>query len=257
LVFSWASKWPGSDWSIANCDIGQGDASVINLGHHRAIVIDAGPDPELADRCLSSLGVKEIRLLIITHFHADHIGGISGALRKRKIDEVWANTADPITAGLPLRIVKAGYHQRIGNIDLDILWPQSANERNSNLNNLSVATLIRSPDFSLFEAGDMEPLTQSEIADSLPRVDIYKVCHHGSKYQDPAFTRALSPAIAMISVGAGNSYGHPATQTIAALVRLGARVVRTDTEGAIAISAQGHHFRIRTSRNSFTFFSFG
>ena len=97
----------------------------------------------------------------------------------------------------------------------------------------------------------MEPLTQAQIAPLVGRVDIYKVCHHGSKFQDESFTRALSPAISVISVGAGNSYGHPAPETIQSLTRLGSRVLRTDLDGAIAIRANRQRFRIRTSKGTF------
>jgi competence protein ComEC len=89
------------------------------------------------------------------------------------------------------------------------------------------------------------------------RVDIYKVCHHGSKYQDPEFMSHLSPAIAMISVGAGNTYGHPAPQTVAALTRLGARVVRTDIDGAIAIAAHEHRLSIKLARSGKHIFRLG
>ena len=78
-------------------------------------------------------------------------------------------------------------------------------------------------------------------------MDIYKVSHHGSAYQDLDFMSQLSPEISLISVGIGNSYGHPSAQTIAALVRLGSQVHRTDTEGAIAIVARRHIFSVRTS----------
>lgn len=99
----------------------------------------------------------------------------------------------------------------------------------------------------------MEPLTQSVIASTMREVDIYKVCHHGSAYQDQLFTRALSPQVAMISVGAGNSYGHPAPATLELLAQSGAKVLRTDRDGAIAISARNHHLKVRTSRSKLTF----
>ena len=99
----------------------------------------------------------------------------------------------------------------------------------------------------------MEPLTQAVIAPELRRVDIYKVCHHGSAYQDESFTRALSPQVAMISVGAGNSYGHPAAKTLGLLAQVSAKVLRTDVDGAIAIAAHKHRLKIRTSKGNFNF----
>jgi competence protein ComEC len=85
-------------------------------------------------------------------------------------------------------------------------------------------------------------------------VDIYKVCHHGSKYQDEELMRVLSAQIAIISVGAKNSYGHPAPETIAALTRIGTQVVRTDIDGAIAIKAKLHHLRVRKSKGTIRLF---
>jgi competence protein ComEC len=245
IAISWLLRFPGGDWQIANCDVGQGDSMVVNLGGHRAIVIDTGPDPIAEDRCLHQLGVKKIELLILTHVHADHVGGVDGAIRDRTVVAQWFGN---VRAG-----TRATFTSDRGPVTVDVLWPQGqwADEQLSDPNNSSIAVVLRTPDFSLFAGGDMEPLTQAQIAPLVGRVDIYKVCHHGSKFQDESFTRALSPAISVISVGAGNSYGHPAPQTIQSLTRLGSRVLRTDLDGAIAIRANRQRFRIRTSKGSF------
>jgi len=245
IAISWLLRFPGGDWQIANCDVGQGDSMVVNLGDHRAIVIDTGPDPIAEDRCLHQLGVKKIELLILTHVHADHIGGLNGAIRDRTVVAQWFGN---VRAG-----TRATFASDRGPVTIEVLWPQGqwADEQNSDPNNSSIAIVLRAPDFSLFAGGDMEPLTQAQIAPLVGRVDIYKVCHHGSRFQDESFTRALSPAISVISVGAGNSYGHPAPETIQSLTRLGSRVLRTDLDGAIAIRAHRQRFRIRTSKGSF------
>jgi len=245
IAISWLLRFPGGDWQIANCDVGQGDSMVVNLGDHRAIVIDTGPDPIAEDRCLHQLGVKKIELLILTHVHADHVGGVDGAIRDRTVVAQWFGN---VRAGTRATFASDG-----GPVTVDVLWPQGqwADDQNSDPNNSSIAIVLRAPDFSLFAGGDMEPLTQAQIAPLVGRVDIYKVCHHGSRFQDESFTRALSPAISVISVGAGNSYGHPAPETIQSLTRLGSRVLRTDLDGAIAIRANRQRFRIRTSKGSF------
>ena len=245
IAISWLLRFPGSDWQIANCDVGQGDSMVVNLGNHRAIVIDTGPDPIAEDRCLHQLGVKKIELLILTHVHADHVGGVDGAIRDRTVVAQWFGN---VRAG-----TRATFASDRGPVTVDVLWPQGqwADEQISDPNNSSIAVVLRTPDFSLFAGGDMEPLTQAQIAPLVGRVDIYKVCHHGSKFQDESFTRALSPTISVISVGEGNSYGHPAPETIQSLTRLGSRVLRTDLDGAIAIRANRQRFRIRTSKGSF------
>ena len=245
IAVSWLLRFPGGDWQVANCDVGQGDSMVVNLGDHRAIVIDTGPDPIAEDRCLHQLGVKTIELLILTHVHADHVGGVDGAIHDRTVVAQWFGN---VRAG-----TRATFHSDRGPVTVDVLWPQGqwADEQTSDPNNSSIAIVLRAPDFSLFAGGDMEPESQSQIAGIVGHVDIYKVCHHGSRFQDESFTRALSPTISVISVGAGNSYGHPAPETIQSLTRLGSRVLRTDLDGAIAIRANRQRFRIRTSKGSF------
>ena len=242
LSLAYLQRFPAGDWQVANCDIGQGDGAAINLGDHRAIVIDTGPDPELIDRCLKQLGVREIPLLIITHGHADHIAGWPGVKKGRHIARTWYQN------------VKRGTTAQIesikGPVKIEVLWPDSGSY---DPNNSSIAVRVTTKDYSLFAGGDMEPLTQSVIAPTIREIDIYKVCHHGSAYQDKLFTRALSPQVAMISVGAGNSYGHPAPVTLELLAQAGAKVLRTDRDGAIAISARNHHLKVRTSRSKLTF----
>ena len=238
LSLSYLQRFPGSDWQVANCDVGQGDGAAINLGNNRAIVIDTGPDPELIDRCLKQLSIREIPLLILTHGHADHIAGLTGAVRGRKVGLTWYKN------------VQRGTTAQIGSARIKVLWPDGGDY---DPNNSSIAVRIDTPDFSFFAGGDMEPQSQAVIASELTRVDIYKVCHHGSAYQDESFTRALAPQVAMISVGVGNSYGHPAANTLALLRQVSAKVLRTDVDGAIAIAAQRHRLRIRTSKGSFNF----
>ncbi len=240
IGFSLVQRFPAGDWQIANCDIGQGDAMVLNLKNDRAIVIDVGPEPQLIDRCLHQLGIKEIPLIVLTHGHADHIGGLSGAKKNRKIGQIWFGN------------IFAGTLARVGDIEIDVKWPMQGSENSPN--NSSISALFRSPDFTLFAGGDLEPPAQLQLRQQIGAVDIYKVSHHGSKFQDPELMRELSPALAVISVGAENTYGHPAPSTISALRDLGAKVLRTDRDGAVAISARNHQISIQRSKKWFRFF---
>jgi competence protein ComEC len=240
IAFSWVQRFPTGDWQIANCDIGQGDAMVLNLKNNRAILIDVGPEPQLIDRCLRQLGIKEIPLIVLTHGHADHIGGLSGAKKNRSVGQIWFGN------------VFAGTRARIGDIEIHVKWPLEGSENTPN--NSSISAVFSSPDFTLFAGGDLEPLAQSQIRGQIGEVDIYKVSHHGSKFQDPELMQELSPALAVISVGATNTYGHPAPSTISALADLGAKVLRTDRDGAVAISARDRQISIQRSKKWFRFF---
>ena len=274
VALTWMQRWPAGDWQVANCDIGQGDSMVLNLGNHRAILIDTGPDPALEDHCLKALGIDEISLLILSHFHADHVGGISGALKNRTVSTVWiSSNAEPILESAHvfsllksahIFLPQRGFVAQVGEYTMRVLWPASGTHifasmpgEGSAINNSSIAVLIASSELTLFAAGDLEPPAQHELIGDITPVDIYKVCHHGSRYQDSEFMRALHPQIAVISVGAKNMYGHPANQTIDALARLGARIVRTDISGSISIIAKEHRLKIRTSKGRFNLFRLG
>ena len=269
LIFAWNMQWPRGDWQLANCDVGQGDSLVINLGNHRGLVIDTGPDADVEDRCLSQLGIRAVPLLVLTHFHADHVEGLAGLIRHRQVGQVWvSDNKDPhfesgrVSAWLGSQrpiVVRRGTTFTLpssrGLIAIKVLWPISSKEIpaegvGSTINNSSVVLEINTPDFSLLAAGDVEPRAQSEILDSLHHMDIYKVSHHGSAYQVKEFMERLSPDLSIVSVGEGNPYGHPAPQTLATLSRLGSRIYRTDRNGAIAIVARSHRLSVHTSAGS-------
>ena len=247
--------WPGSNWRVTNCDVGQGDALVINLGANRAVVIDVGPDPTLIDRCLSRLNISQISLLVLTHFHADHIGGLSGAINKRVVKQVWiSNNHQPEGAylrsmamlkGVFVQEVKNGNLFQVADAKISVLWPEAITQSfatlpgdGSAINNSSIALQIQLPDLSIFAAGDLEPPVQEIITSNplLQKVDIYKLCHHGSMYQYFPMLDRISPSVALISVGKDNSYGHPAPETIGEFMRRRIKVVRTDESGGIAVA---------------------
>ena len=274
ISITWLQRWPGGDWQVANCDIGQGDSMVINLGNHRGIVIDVGPDAVAEDRCLKALGIKEIPLLILSHFHADHVAGLPGALKRRTVGQVWVSVnsaplvesamAGSALAGVEMIKAVRGMSSRVGPLTIKVLWPtlsatsfEEMPGDGSQINNSSIATLITSNEFSIFAGGDLEPPVQEILVKDISPVDIYKVCHHGSRYQDLAFMSALHPRISIISVGAGNTYGHPAVQTLDALTRLGSEVLRTDIDGAIAVQVRNHQFTVRKAKGRFNLIRWG
>lgn len=276
-----ATGWPPPGWRLAMCDIGQGDMLVLPIlpAVHpdaavpdSAVVIDAGPDPDSADSCLRSLGITRVALLLLTHFHADHVEGVPGVLRGREVGAVEGTTLDEpaaeaarvrrwaAAAGVPLLRAARGEHRTAGPLlSWDVLWPDAApgGPAGTGLaapgapgpNNASVALLatVGAPGGAPGTAagrplrvallGDLEPPAQAVLLGRLAaaRVDVLKVAHHGSAHQDWDLTAALHPRLALISCGRDNPYGHPAPRTVDRLRALGATVLRTDQQGDIAV----------------------
>ncbi|MDX3637301.1 ComEC/Rec2 family competence protein [Streptomyces europaeiscabiei] len=245
--------WPPPGWRFVMCDVGQGDATVLAAGDGAGVVVDAGPDPVLVDRCLTALGISRIPLVVLTHFHADHVVGLPGVLRGRSVGAIAATgfeepadqaefvRREAAARRIPLTRAVAGEERRTGSLTWRVLWPPGDAAAPDGPNDASVTMLVRSAGLTLLLLGDLEPPGQRELARSpeaaaLEAVDVVKVAHHGSAYQDPGLIRAMAPRLALISVGADNPYGHPAPSTVAALRAGGATVLRTDEDGAIAVA---------------------
>ena len=246
--------WPPPGWRMVMCDVGQGDALVIAAGPGTGVVVDAGPDPVLVDRCLRSLGITRVPLVLLTHFHADHVAGLAGVLRGREVGAIETTGFDEppeqvrLVRGLaaarhiPLTRAVAGERRRTGRLDWQVLWPPPRPAPDPDgPNDASVTLLVRTAGLTLLLLGDLEPpaqraLLRSPAAAGLPPVDVLKVAHHGSAYQDPVLLRRVAPRLALISCGADNPYGHPSARTVAALRAGGAAVLRTDRDGALAVT---------------------
>ncbi|MFI0896913.1 ComEC/Rec2 family competence protein [Streptomyces sp. NPDC020983] len=260
-----ATRWPPAGWRFAMCDVGQGDALALSAGPGSAVVVDTGPDPVLADRCLRDLRVTTVPLLILTHFHADHADGLGGVLRGRAVGAIETTVLDEpapeaarvrraaAAAGVPVLRAAAGERRAVGSLAWRVLWPppDAAGLPDDDPNDASVALLVSTGGLTLLLAGDLGPRAQSEVLASvpdLPRVDVLKVPHHGSAYRDDVFFARLRPRLALISVGAHNTYRHPAPGTVAALRGLGATVFRTDRDGPVAVTAGPGGLRASTPR---------
>jgi competence protein ComEC len=241
------NTWPGESWSLVRCDVGQGDALVLRDRSGSVIVFDVGGDAALIDTCLADLGVTEITAIVFTHYHRDHVGGISGALRGRNVQRIVATgyhepkeqfhyVLREIPAGIPQSEVSAGQQYSLGGMSLKVLWPARYIRAGSMPNNASVVVLASLEGRGILLTGDIEREAQSEIMREVTSVDVdvVKVPHHGSANLDPGFSDWAGAEIALISVDEDNDYGHPARAAIDQWS--GARIYRTDQDGAVALS---------------------
>ncbi len=243
--------WPGDGWTIAMCDVGQGDGLVLNAGRGAGVVVDAGPDPALIDRCLDRLGVSRVPLVVLTHFHADHIDGLPGVLKGREVGEVQVTSmvdppegaadVDRAFEGTPA-VSPYALTRQIGDVRLQTLWPLPDGPTagvgdGSAANDASVVLLAEVRGVRVLLTGDIEPPGQLALRRLIPdlTVDVLKVPHHGSRYQDLDFLTGLRARLALVSVGADNDYGHPDPGLVAALAATGADVRRTDLDGDLLV----------------------
>ena len=249
-VRSITTSWPPSGWVFAACDVGQGDALLLPAGPGSAVEIDAGPDPVAIDRCLRDFGIDRIPLLVLTHFHLDHVAGLPGVLRGRSVGQVLSGPlAEPGTGvaivrhtlasrGLSVRTPPVGTTLRIGATRVDVLGPRGpfSNTR-SDPNNSSLVLRATVRGVRVLLPGDAEIEAQRQLLTTGAdlRADILKIPHHGSAYSDPDFLAAVHADVGVISVGLHNDYGHPSPLLLEAMARLGVPVFRTDRDGDVAI----------------------
>ncbi|NIZ93613.1 ComEC/Rec2 family competence protein, partial [Kineococcus rubinsiae] len=262
-----AGPWPVPDWLVVGCDVGQGDAVLLRSGPESAVLVDAGPDDELVDGCLDRLGVRRLDAVLLSHLHADHVDGLAGALRGRSVGPVWTSPLQPpgpvldganaalADAGADLGAVAAGATGRAGAVTWTVLWPPAGvayltSPDSSEVNDSSVVVLAEVAGLRVLLTGDVETGAQERLAAGAagwpggPQVDVVKVAHHGSARQDAALYALARPRVALVEVGAANDYGHPSASALGVLAGVGARTLRTDRDGDVAVA--GTPERLRT-----------
>ncbi|HZG95056.1 MAG TPA: ComEC/Rec2 family competence protein [Mycobacteriales bacterium] len=245
--------WPPRGWSLVACDVGQGDALVVRDGR-AVVVVDTGPDPEAVDDCLRSLGVRRVAAVVLTHLHADHVEGLPGVLRGRRVGVAQLGPLDEpadeaarvagwlAAARVPVEPALLGERRTVGGISYTVLGPERAfRGTESDPNNSSVVLLVQLPGLSVLLTGDVEQPAQQALLARRPdlRVDVLKVPHHGSARQVAALSAATGASVAITSVGKDNPYGHPAAVTLQQVAADGMRSYRTDDDGDIAVRRAG------------------
>lgn len=265
--------WPPAGWVMVACEVGQGDAVVLRAGQGAAVVVDTGPDPRLLEVCLDQLGVVEVPLLVLTHYHADHIDGRAAVFDRGVRVVLVTPLASPAGAAARVRaeaaavgaaVVEGTPGQRlvVGGVRWQTLGPLSVPRSGGTVpgevgessaeNDASVVAMAEVGGFRVLLTGDVEPTGQQALlrAGVDLRAEVLKVPHHGSGRQDEGFIRTTGPGIASVGVGEDNDYGHPAAKTLRLLERSGRQTLRTDTQGAIAIAGTPENPRIVVQRGA-------
>lgn len=247
-----APAWPPDGWKVVSCDVGQGDALVLATDDaDSAVVVDTGPDPGAIDRCLKTLGIKRIPLLVLTHLHADHVGGLAAVLTGRAVGAVATGPLkEPVWAwrevneqarrnGVRVTEPKPGERFALPGLELEVLGPRrppAPGAENTTVNDFSLVLKAYTKAGRVLLTGDVELAGQSALLGERDlAAEVLKVPHHGSRYSLPAFLKAVRPRVALVSVGKGNKYGHPSPHVIDMLRTGGALVLRTDMDGDLAV----------------------
>lgn len=243
-------------------DVGQGDSIFIELPNGQSMLIDAG-ESNNGNQIISyvkALGYNQIDYVIATHPHADHIGGITAVINNMKIGKFYmpekehtTKTFEQMIDALTVNNVDV-YRAKEGVeiISVDGLYAKFLSPVSSygdDLNNWSAVVKVVYKQNSFLFMGDAENKVEGQLSDV--NVDVLKVGHHGSKTSSgQSFLSEVTPLHSIISVGAGNSYGHPAQSALSNLEAVGSKVYRTDLLGTIVVSSNGTDITVNKNPNT-------
>lgn len=264
----------GNKLRVTFLDIGQGDSSLVELPDKKVMLIDGGTgEPDMGRMVIApylwSKGIGKIDYMVMSHPHPDHYGGLVYVLDHFDVGEIWYNGTISDGANVlfqkagkrevPYKILKRGDLLEGARYRIYVFHPYDEFRASSftpeyvTRNSDSLVLKIEYEDTSVLFTGDIEKDAEEDILYIGGRLksDIIKVPHHGGRTSSSEeFLKAVSPEIAVISAGRGNSFGHPHTDTLERYERAGARIFRTDVNGAVTISGDGKSYEIETYKDS-------
>lgn len=262
-VFINTSAFAESNLTIHFLDVGQGAAAIIQCDGE-VMMFDggsAGNSSFIYSYLQNTLGLEHIDVMVASHPHEDHIGGLSGALNACSVGTIYS----PVTEydskqfssllkyagkqGLSLTVPAVGDTFTVGSATATFLSPAKAY---ANTNDLSLVVRIVYGDTSFLFTGDAEWDAEHDMVDAGHELSstLLSVGHHGSNTSSSyVFLREVMPEYAVISVGKDNSYGHPSEDTLSRLRDVGALVYRTDLQGTITCVSNGHTLSFETEKN--------
>lgn len=242
--------------SVHFLDVGQGDCELITAPTGETMLIDAGV-PEAGDDIvdyITSLGIVEIDVFVASHYHADHIGGSSEVFEAFEIESVLIIDCEATTStakrlkrdieneGCEIVYAERGYEFSLGEAEFLTLSPRKITDGGGNNDSIILRMEYRGARYIF--TGDAEEKAEQGVLSYYDRselsADLLKVGHHGSRTStSDEFLKAVSPSVAVISCGRGNSYGHPHTETVEKLSATVGTLYRTDLVGTVVLFTDG------------------
>jgi competence protein ComEC len=268
LLWSYApaSSDTGSSLALHFLDVGQGDGAVLRTPAGHWVIVDAGPRSDRGDAgrrvvipFLLQRGVRDLSLAFVSHAHADHLGGMASVLQRFRagaVIEPGEQVADPLyyaflnelaSEAIPWHVGVRGEKFTLDSVTFSILHPDhSWSNWGEDINEDSLVLLVEYRGFQALLSGDAGFPAELEMRSRTRAVDLLKVGHHGSRGSTgDEWLDSLRPRAAVISVG-HNNYGHPAPATLARLLRHGVALWRTDRDGTVTVTTDGHQMTIQS-----------
>ena len=242
-------------------DVGQGDAALLRSPGGRTVLIDGGANGRLlAQRLGEALPPRDrsIDMVIATHSDADHVQGLTEVLRRFDVGALLvperpsgtpmaALLAEARARGVPVRIGRAGQRFTFDGATLEVLSPTDGLAASDN--NAALVTRFRFGSADVLFTADIEATAERQLIAAYPDAEVLKVAHHGSASSSiAAFLDAVAPQAAVVSVGAGNPFGHPTDAVMARLEAEAAHVFRTDEHGTVTLTTDGERIWLRSER---------
>jgi competence protein ComEC len=252
--------------TVSFLDVGQGDSELLQFNGKNVLIDGSTQDMGSRVECyLKEQGVKDIDLVVATHPHEDHIGGLTTILNdftvRQVLDSGQTHTAPSFETylnlidkkNIPFAVAEMGQHIDLDpSLTIDVLSPPIGHFIN-NLNENSVVLRVTYNKVSLLFMGDAGTEAEDSFLASTYNLDadVLKVGHHGSTSgSSRAFLNAVTPAVSVIEVGKGNDYGHPKSETLAAIQNTGSAIYRTDLDRNIVVTTDGKGITVTTGRSS-------
>ena len=237
-------------------DVGQGDSILIDLGDIEILIDGGGKSPGVVEY-LSDFVDGALEVMVATHPHADHIGGLIGVLDTFEVDEVWLNgdTSTSQTYSQFMSAVRSEDAQKhearrgdtieVGNLVFNVLHPDNLS---GTINNNSIVLSLSYGQVDFLFTGDAEREAEASMVNAglISDVEVLKVGHHGSRTaSSKQLLQATKPNIAIYMAGKGNSYGHPHQETISTLHEFGTEIYGTDVQGTIRVITDGKSLNVK------------